>query len=750
MAKQTGVWGIEIGQSALKALRCHKDGDQVVADAYEYIEYPKLLSQPEADPEALVAEALQQFLERNQTREYRVAISVPGQSGLAKFFKPPPVEMKKVPDIVRYEAKQQIPFDLNDVVWDYQMMPGSMVEEGYALESEIGLFAMKREQAYRWLKPFDNEDVEVDLVQLAPASLYNMVTYDRLHERVDAGVFEAENPPPSMVLLNLGTDATDLIVTNGFRIWQRSMPIGGNHFTRQLTKDLKLTFAKAEHLKRNARQAEDPKLVFQAMRPVFNDMVTEVQRSVGFFQQQNRAAKIESLLICGNAVKLPGLVAYLGKSLGYEVHTLDHFTRLQGPEVLQNPTFKDNLPTFGVCYGLCLQALGCGPMKSTLVPREILTERLIRAKKPWALAGVAALMFGMMGHYFFMQRNWSVVHENRWKQSTSAVDTTSQASTTAKTEDSNLEAKRNYLIKVGEEVAGNFQRRLLWPELFKAVNSLLPRHKDYPTGNYPFPSEFPYGKRPDIIIDQIETKFMTDVSADWFSKEKDRWKELMRNWHDLTGEPLPENFETDEGPKGEGWVVQLRCYHYFNEDRTNDGINHVYRSFYGKLMNGTVKLPVRRTDDTGRIVETEEELTMKQLGVGYPIVLKFDPIKEVKVPNPEYEPPAGAAGAAGGYGGYGGFGAGGEGEMSPSGDGASIGGSFGGAPAATGTAGADASKEPKIPPTVDAKRFDFVIQFCWQPTTVADRDKIREEMLKKQQEKEAAAAASGNVAMNTN
>ncbi len=59
-----------------------------------------------------------------------------------------------MPDIVRYEAKQQIPFDLADVVWDYQMMPGSMIEEGYALESEIGLFAMKREVAYSKLKPF--------------------------------------------------------------------------------------------------------------------------------------------------------------------------------------------------------------------------------------------------------------------------------------------------------------------------------------------------------------------------------------------------------------------------------------------------------------------------------------------------------------------------------------------------------------------------------------------------------------------
>ena len=154
MAKnQQHVWGIEIGQSALKALRCHLDGDEVVADTFDYIEYPKILSQPDSEPEKLVADALQQFISRNQLKNCRVAISVPGQNGLSKFFKPPPVEVKKIPDIVRYEAKQQIPFDLNDVVWDFQQMAGSQVSEGYSLESEVGLFAMKREAVLRALKP---------------------------------------------------------------------------------------------------------------------------------------------------------------------------------------------------------------------------------------------------------------------------------------------------------------------------------------------------------------------------------------------------------------------------------------------------------------------------------------------------------------------------------------------------------------------------------------------------------------------
>ena len=100
MAKTTGVWGIDIGRCALKALRCRLDGDAVVADGFDYIEYPKLLSQPEADPVQLVKEALEQFLSRNSVKGDKVAISVSGESGLARYFKPPPVDVKPAPGVV--------------------------------------------------------------------------------------------------------------------------------------------------------------------------------------------------------------------------------------------------------------------------------------------------------------------------------------------------------------------------------------------------------------------------------------------------------------------------------------------------------------------------------------------------------------------------------------------------------------------------------------------------------------------------
>src|SRR3954465_10592833 len=169
--KQIGVWGIDLGQCALKAIRIEEQDGKPVATAFDYVEHPKILSQPDADPDQLIREALNKFLERNNLRGDVVCISVPGQSGLARFVKLPPVEEKKIADIVRFEAKQQIPFNLDEVVWDYQKIGAGVVTAGYALDTEIGLFAIKRDMVNRSLQHFKDLSIDVHVVQMAPLCL---------------------------------------------------------------------------------------------------------------------------------------------------------------------------------------------------------------------------------------------------------------------------------------------------------------------------------------------------------------------------------------------------------------------------------------------------------------------------------------------------------------------------------------------------------------------------------------------------
>ncbi|MEX0936329.1 MAG: pilus assembly protein PilM [Pirellulales bacterium] len=480
MAKNHAVWGIDIGQCALKALRCRPHDDdptKLIADSFDYIEYPKILSQPDAEPAALVAEALKQFLSRNEVRGSRVAISVSGQSGLARFIKLPPVESKKIPDIVKFEAKQQIPFALDDVVWDYQQMVGGSDEEGFALETEVGLFAMKRDQVMRALAPLDEAGIDVDYIQLTPLAICNYAVYDVIEEVPPPEEYDPEDPPPSTVVLSLGTDTTDLVVTNGYRVWQRSIPIGGNHFTKAISKELRLTFSKAEHLKRNATKAEDPKAVYKAMRSVFSDLLSEVQRSIGYFSSIDRHAKIGKIVALGNAMRLPGLKKYLTQNLEQPVAPVESFRQLEGATVTEAPQFQENILSFGVCYGLCLQGLGRSKIYTNLLPGEILTERLIREKKPWAVGAAAAIFIACTISFGVLWAKWSTanVESDEFKsafQQLSTVESTSQRETSAFRQ---AEQSFGTVNTIRGNLLSNVEGRLLWLELVKAINEALPQ-----------------------------------------------------------------------------------------------------------------------------------------------------------------------------------------------------------------------------------------------------------------------------------
>src|SRR5437868_2566047 len=192
---EPGVWGIDLGQCARKALRLQEVEGQVTATAFDYVEHPKILSQPDADPDALIREALEKFLSRNSLRGDQVAISVPGQSGLARFVKLPPVEERKIADIVRFEAKQQIPFPLDEVVWDFQKIGAGVVTDGFAMDTEVGLFAMKRDMISRFLHHFQAVNVEVHIVQMAPLALCNYVAYDLLKRNADGSLPEGTEIP---------------------------------------------------------------------------------------------------------------------------------------------------------------------------------------------------------------------------------------------------------------------------------------------------------------------------------------------------------------------------------------------------------------------------------------------------------------------------------------------------------------------------------------------------------------------------
>ena len=483
MAAPKGFWGIDIGQCALKALRLELIDGKPTATAFDYVEHTKILSQPDADPDTLIREALDKFLSRNDVKNDEIAVAIAGQSGLARFVKLPPVEEKRIAEIVKFEAKQQIPFPLDEVVWDFQKVSGGDAIDGFALETEIGLFAMKRDVISRYMGYFAGSKTEVHLVQMSPIALVNFATYELLKkDEPKLGESEEdENPVPRgkkkcTVVLDVGTDASNLIITDGGKIiWQRPIPLGGNNFTRALTKDLKLTFAKAEHLKRNAAKSPDMASILKAIKPVLTDFVGEVQRSLGYFTNTHRDAHVAHLVGLGSAFKLPGLQKYLSDKLSLEVKKPSKFEKLAGETVLNDPLFQENLLTFPIAYGLALQGLGQARLLTNLLPREIAQDRLIRRKKPFAAAAAAMLVLGLAGMSAGYSKPFAALNDDGIKKGMDEAERAGKAYSAQESafSDKVKSSKENQEF-VKSIIAGQ-EERLNWPRWAEVFTASLPR-----------------------------------------------------------------------------------------------------------------------------------------------------------------------------------------------------------------------------------------------------------------------------------
>jgi type IV pilus assembly protein PilM len=481
-----GVWGIDIGQCALKALRLELVDGKPTATAFDYVEHTKILSQPDADQDTLIREALEKFLSRNQVKFDDVAIGIAGQSGLARFVKLPPVEEKKIAEIVKFEAKQQIPFPLDEVVWDFQKIAGGEAVDGFALETEIGLFAMKRDVISRYMGYFNSSKIEVHMVQMSPLALVNFATYDILKKggpEVTDGTgeeeVEADDSPRGKkrcaVVMDIGTDASNLIITDGAKIiWQRPIPLGGNNFTRALTKELKLTFAKAEHLKRNAAKSPEMANILKAIKPVLTDFVGEVQRSLGYFTNTHRDAHVAYLVGLGSAFKLPGLQKYLSDKLSLDVRKPTKFNRLFGESVMTDPLFQENVLTFPIAYGLALQGLGQARLSTNLLPTEIRMDRLIRAKKPYAAAAAAALLIGTTGFALGYAGPYAALNDKSIDTAINETENAVKAYSAQESKFSNYQADSiKTQARVKSIIAGQ-DERLNWARFFEVETAAMP------------------------------------------------------------------------------------------------------------------------------------------------------------------------------------------------------------------------------------------------------------------------------------
>jgi type IV pilus assembly protein PilM len=403
MATPRYAWGIDIGNRALKAVRLSPGAEGFQIDDYDVVEHEQVLSNAGDNKESLIQAALANFVQRHELKGAPVAIGVSGQNSFARFIKLPPVEPRKIPEIVRFEAIQQIPFPLDEVEWSYQLF-----QDEKSPDVEVGIFAMRKELVNQHINYFTEAGLNVQAVQMNPLAVYNAMYYD---QRIKG----------TTMIVDLGSENTDLIIAEGETIWLRSIPIGGNKFTEALVNAFKLKFPKAEDLKRNAATSKYGRQILQAMKPVFNELVSEIQRSIGFYASVHRDSRISRVLALGGTFRLPGLQKYVQQNLQIDVQRIDRLGTSAPPDAKTATMFNENILSSVSAYGLAIQALGQAKINSSLLPLKIRREKMWREKTPWFATAAAVFIAAPLLAY------GSIMLAQRSLDGTSAVETANLA-----------------------------------------------------------------------------------------------------------------------------------------------------------------------------------------------------------------------------------------------------------------------------------------------------------------------------------
>ena len=347
--KQKPVVGLDIGSSAVKAVELKPTGKtfKVVAFGIEPLPNDAIVDGAIIDG-AAVADAIRRLFDTHGITTRDVAASLSGNAVIVKKITLPAMTDAELAASITWEAEQYIPFDIQDVNLDYQVL--SRPPKGVAAGTmDVLLVAAKKETIADYTGVIAQAGRIPAIVDVDAFALQN--AYEVNYGARDAIV----------ALLNIGASAININVVRGAQsLFTRDVPIGGNAYTEALQKDFQIPQESADLLKRGfTADGLDPIQARPTVQMVTDTVLLEVQKTLDFFRGTTGAEQIDLLLVTGGAAQVDGLVDALHERLGIPVELFDPFKTVSfDPSKFNVPVPADAAATSAVAVGLALRRVG--------------------------------------------------------------------------------------------------------------------------------------------------------------------------------------------------------------------------------------------------------------------------------------------------------------------------------------------------------------------------------------------------------
>jgi type IV pilus assembly protein PilM len=438
----------------------------------------QLLADPAAEASriAQIKLVIREMLGELKLKGGRVNYSIAAQSVFTRFVKLPTVDPDKIDQIVQFEAQQNVPFPIEEVVWDYQLVAGK--DEN---KIEVVLVAIKADLLDELNGAVEEAGLLTGVVDVAPMALYNAFRYNY----ADA--------VGCTLLIDIGARTTNLIFVEPNKVFSRSIPIGGTTFTANITREFNEPFGAAEERKRNDgfvslggayAEPSDPEIarVSKIIRNSMTRLHAEITRSISFYRSQQGGSQPQHVYLCGGSVGLPYIREFFAEKLQMPIDFFNPLRNVTVAGTIDLESAGRTAHTMGELVGLAIRSAAEAPMELNLEPASVSKAKLLARKQPFMILAGLCILLSLAGSWLYFLRATAVEQQviEQLTPKVAALKTLSADFDKTRAEINNAQQtaapfvtaaqERDYWVRIISDINARLPPQYIWVTHYEPVN----------------------------------------------------------------------------------------------------------------------------------------------------------------------------------------------------------------------------------------------------------------------------------------
>jgi type IV pilus assembly protein PilM len=413
---------------------------------------------------AQIALVVREMMSELHIKHGAVNYALPAQSVFARFVKLPGLEKEKLEKIIAFEAQQNVPFPIDDVVWDYQLVGGGLEEQ-----IQVVLVAIKIDLLEDINAGVEEAGLHTSTIDVAPMVLYNAFRYSY------------PNVNECSLLVDIGARTTNVLFIEPRKIFSRSLPIGGSAITAAIAREFGESVEAAETRKKRdgfvglgGAYAEpsdhDLARVSKLARSTMTRLHAELMRSITHYRAQQQGSRPDRIFLCGGAVGMPYMREFFQEKFQLPIEFFNPLRNVTVSETAAASGVANSAHLLGELVGLALRSVTVCPMELSLLPASVVRRQELERRRPFFIAAAACVVLAMLGWSIYYTRAAQVTQET-----TALIQQKNASMRGAETQLDKLKKQITALDSVATPLISATNDRDFWPQILEDLNARLPQ-----------------------------------------------------------------------------------------------------------------------------------------------------------------------------------------------------------------------------------------------------------------------------------